>query len=152
FSRMAHILWEDPAARERHREKIAQQREDEAFRAAQRRGVQKSNARQMQDNPHMMAEIAAHASKALTEKWATPEYKQRVMRQKIARYGSRLHAQVGRDNLTPEQYEAHRDAAWIPRLDTALEYFGDWYELVDTAQKYNHRVVSIEWLDETADV
>ena len=31
-----------------------------------------------------------------------------VMRQKIARYGSRLLAQFGRENLTPEQYEAHR--------------------------------------------
>src|SRR5207302_2101457 len=37
FSRMAHVLWEDPAARERHREKIVRQREDEAFCEAQRR-------------------------------------------------------------------------------------------------------------------
>ena len=152
FSRMAHAMWEDPAARSRHREKIARQWEDEAFRGAQRRGVQRSNARRMQNNSHMMAEVPAHASHALREKWATPEYRRQVMRQKIARYGSRLLAQVGRENLTPEQYEAHRNAAWIPRLDTALEYFGDWHEFLDTAQKYNHRVVSIEWLDETADV
>ncbi len=27
-----------------------------------------------------------------------------------------------------------------------------WHDFLDTVQKYNHRVVSIEWLDETADV
>ena len=42
------------------------------------------------------------------------------------------------ESISLEQYEIHRSTAWIPRLDTA--------------QKYNHRVVSIKWLDETADV
>ena len=152
FSRMAHAMWEDPAARGKHREKIARQWEDEVFRRAQRGGVQRSNARRMQNNPHYGGSHGELGSKALREKWATPEYRHRVMRQKIARYGSSLLTQFGRENLTPEQYEAHRDAAWIPRLDTALEYFSDWHESVETAQKYNHRVVSLEWLDETADV
>src|SRR6266849_5833145 len=42
------------------------------------------------------------------------------------------------ESLYPGQHEIHRSVTWILRLDTA--------------QQYNHRVVSIEWLKETADV
>ena len=44
FSTMAAVLWADPRTRELHREKIAGQWEDQAFRDAQRAGVQRSNA------------------------------------------------------------------------------------------------------------
>ena len=42
------------------------------------------------------------------------------------------------ESLYPGQHEIHRSVTWILRLDTA--------------QQYNHRVVSIGWLKETADV
>jgi len=152
FSAMAHALWEEPAAREMHSQKIATQREDPAFRDAQRAGVRQSNARRMLDNPQMMSELAAWASESLTYKWADPAYQRRVMRQRIAGYGARLLRQMPRDVITPAVYEASRNANWIPRLESALKYFSSFDELLDAAQTYNHRVVAKRWLDEPTDV
>ncbi len=152
FSQMAQTLWADPAAREQHSEKIACQRQDTAFVEAQKAGVRRSNARRLLGNPHMMTELAAKASAALTEKWQDPTHRQQVMRQRIAKYGSLLIAQVGRDNVTPEAYEANRNANWMPKLATALRYYSSFDELVASAQTYNHKILSLRWLDETADV
>jgi len=152
FSRMAYALWADPATRERHREKIARQWEGEAFREAQRGGVQRSNARRLCQNPMLMKNLAASAAAALAEKWADPDYKRRVMRKRIAGYVARLLRKMGRAAVTPDVYQARRDANWIPNLEKALAYFEDFNELLDEAERYNHRVVAIRWLDERADV
>ncbi|HEY5868764.1 MAG TPA: DNA gyrase subunit A, partial [Candidatus Tectomicrobia bacterium] len=61
----------------------------------------------------------------------------------VSKFGDTLTPTLSRgerewESISLEQYEMHRSTAWILRLDTA--------------QKYNHRVVSLEWLDETADV
>ncbi|MBC7911942.1 MAG: DNA gyrase subunit A, partial [Pyrinomonadaceae bacterium] len=152
FSQMAQTLWQKPATREQHRKKIAQQRKDESFRDAQRAGVRRSNAQRQQANPQMMSTLAAHAAEALTERWADPEYKRRVIRQRIARYGSSLLAKYGRESLTPEFYEAQRNANWIPRLNTALKYFKDFAELQEVSQHYNHRIVAKQFLHDHADV
>jgi DNA gyrase A subunit len=152
FSSMARTLWSDPDTESKHREKIGRQWEDETFRDAQRAGVQRSNARRLQDNPQMMEELTARARASLNRKWAEPDYKKRVMRQRIARYGSRLLAQFGEANVTPALYETCRDANWIPRLSSALTYFSDFGELLEASRHYNHRVVSTQRLTETADV
>ncbi len=152
FSRMAQTLWADPATREMHQEKIARQWQDEEFRAANRAARQKDHARRSEQNPNYMADVAAHAAKALTEKWKSPDYKRQIMRQKVARYGSSLLAQFGRDGVTPEQYEASRTQNWIPCLENALAYYSSFDELLDAAQTYNHKVVSVEWLQEREDV
>ena len=152
FSRMAQVLWADPATRGMHREKIARQWQDENFRAANRAARQKDHARRLEQNPDYMADVAAQAAQALTEKWKSPDYKRQVMRQKVARYGSALLAEFGREGVTPERYEASRTQNWIPRLENALAYYGSFDELLDAAQIYNHKVVSVTWLDEKADV
>ncbi len=151
FSRMAHLLWEKPETHDMHREKIAQQWQDQSFRSAQRKGVERSNARRMLENPGMMSELAEHAAKALVEKWTDPEYKKRVVRQKIARYAAQLLAKFPREEITPEVYEAQRNTNWIPRIETALKYFQDFDNLLDSGQNYNHKVISKRWLDESAD-
>jgi len=152
FSRMAQVLWADPATRGMHREKIARQWQDEDFRAANRAARQKDHARRLEQNPDYMADVAAQAARALTEKWKSPDYKRQVMRQKVARYGSALLAEFGREGVTPERYEASRTQNWTPRLENALAYYGSFDELLDAAQTYNHKIVSITWLDEKADV
>jgi len=106
----------------------------------------------MQDNPQLMHELAERAAASLTQKWTDPEYRGRVVRQRIARYGSRILAQFGEGNVTPEIYEESRDANWIPRLSRALSYFGDFARLLEASRHYNHRVVSLRRLVETADV
>ncbi|MBC7929685.1 MAG: intein-containing DNA gyrase subunit A, partial [Rubrivivax sp.] len=152
FSNMARALWDDPAAREKHRAKIAGQWESESFREAQSAGVRRSNARRACDNPQMMSDLAARAAEVLTEKWTDPEYKRRIMRRRVARFGSSLLSRVGRRNFTTEEYKSHRNANWIPRIETALKYFKDFDELLEASQSYNHRVVSKRLLDESADV
>ncbi len=152
FSRMAHTLWSDPAAREMHREKITRQWQDENFRAANRAARKEDHARRLAQNPDYMAEVADHAAQALTHKWKSPEYKRQIMRRKVARYGSSLLAEFGREGVTPERYESSRTQNWVPRLENALTYYGSFDELLDAAQTYNHKIVSIEWLGERADV
>jgi DNA gyrase subunit A len=73
-------------------------------------------------------------------------------RQRIAKYGSSLVSEFGSENVTPELYEAERKANWIPKLDSALCYFESFEEFVQVSQNYNHRIVSVEFISETADV
>ncbi|MBI5836379.1 MAG: DNA gyrase subunit A [Candidatus Eisenbacteria bacterium] len=149
-SRMAHALWSDPSTREVHRAKIARQWCDSEFRLAQREGVRASNLRRLAQDPSLMHRLAGQSAELLTRCWKRPEYRSQVMRSKIARYASGLLAQGV--PLTPEAYEANRQQAWVPRLRTALNYFHDFDELVQTGRTYNHRVVSVRALAETAEV
>ena len=151
FSRMANTLWEDPATRELHRDKIARQWQDETFRTAQSDGVRQGNARRLRENPQMMTELAARAAQTLTQRWTDPEYKRRVIRQRVLKYVSSLRAEYG-DNVTPQTYIECRNANWIPNLHKALQYFDSFEEMVQAARDYNHRIASIVWLEETADV
>ena len=72
--------------------------------------------------------------------------------QRIARYAAQLLAERSRNDVTPELYQAQRNANWIPRIEAALKYFSNFDELLDAGQKYNHRIVSKRLLDEYADV
>ncbi|HLK57979.1 MAG TPA: DNA gyrase subunit A, partial [Chthonomonadaceae bacterium] len=152
FSNMAHTLWADPNTREQHRKKIERQWQDESFRQAHRASVRRTCAARIQANPNLMTELAAQAAVALTEKWTDPAYKQQVMRRKIAKYLSSLLAQAGNEPITPATYEANRKQNWIPRLEAALTYFKDFDDLVEAGRHYNHRIVSINWLEERKDV
>lgn len=152
FSRIAHILWADPSTREMHREKIERQWQDEGFREAQRGGVRRSNARRLNANPTMMTELAEKAAAALTEKWSDPSYKHQVMRRRVARYASQLLATNQRENITPGVYESQRTANWIPRLDKALTYFKDFEELLESGQRYNHKITAVKFLEVSEDV
>lgn len=149
-SQMAHTLWNDPATREFHREKIAVQWQDNGFRDAQRGGVQRSNARRLSENPQMMYDIAACAAITLRERWKTSEHKHQVMRQRVARYLSLLLAQE--ETVTEATYNAHRSQNWIPRMETALRYFGDFDEMLAAGRVYNHKIVAVTSMDETEDV
>jgi DNA gyrase subunit A len=135
-----------------HAEHLAELWQDESFRLANRAARQADHVRRLDQNPRYMADVAACAAVALTEKWKSPDYKRQVMRQKVARYGSTLLARFGREGVTPERYAENRTQNWIPRLENALSYYGSFDELLDAAQTYNHKVVSVTWLDETGDV
>ncbi|HEY7123868.1 MAG TPA: DNA gyrase subunit A [Ktedonobacterales bacterium] len=152
FSLMAHILWSKPEARELHQRKIQAQRTQEEFREAQRSGVQASNQRRVAENPLMMEELTEKAAQALRLNWSNPSYQRQVMRQKIAGYVSRLIRETSDSQITPEIYDSHRNANWIPRYSKAITYFDSSEELVEAASHYNHRIISIRHLDEKADV
>jgi len=150
--RMAQVLWEDPAVREQHRTKMIRQWEDPAFRASHLEGRKREYAARIAQNPDCMKELSVQSALALHQKWGDAEHKQRVMRTKIAGFVSRLIAEYGYEQVTPEHYEARRNANWIPSFQKALTYFESFEELLDTAARHNHRVVHIRWLDECFEV
>jgi DNA gyrase/topoisomerase IV subunit A len=152
FAAMAHTLWADPGTREIHRKKMIRQRQDPAFIEANKASLRRSNAQLLQENPQRMQELSALAAQSLKLKWADPEYKQHIIRQKVLRYVASLLTEHDSANITPQTYQTHRNANWIPRLDKALNYFDDFAAMVQAAHNYNHRIVSIVWLDDTADV
>ena len=152
FSRMARALWAKPEVRALHRAKIAQQWMQEAFREAQRAGVHASNLRRVAENPRIMRQMAQKSAAALRENWADAAYKRQVMRRKIAGYVSSLLALMPREHITPEAYDSHRNANWIPRWQKAVAYFDGAEELFEVAAQYNHRIVSVRLLDECEDV
>jgi DNA gyrase subunit A len=153
FSRMAHAAWANPGAREFHRKKIARQRTQPEFRSAQHAGVVASNQRRMAANPQLMAELSEKAAQSLHDKWSDGgAHKRQVMRQKVARYLSGLLVELSREELSPESYDARRHSKWIPRWAAASQYFESFDEALEVASRYNHRVISVCWLEERADV
>ncbi|HWR26254.1 MAG TPA: DNA gyrase subunit A, partial [candidate division Zixibacteria bacterium] len=149
FSRMALKGWEKPETIAMHKEKIAGQWKDQAFRDAQKNAVIKSNEQRMQKNPLMMSELAERAAIKHVENWTDPEYTNKVMRQKIAGYVAQLLKKY--DVVTPEVYDANRNMKWIPRIEKALKYFDDFDHLLHSARNYNHRIISKRFLEERVD-
>ncbi|HSK72970.1 MAG TPA: DNA gyrase subunit A, partial [Pyrinomonadaceae bacterium] len=152
FSRMAKTLWEKPETRELHQQKIKQQRKQESFVKAQSRGVTGSNKRRMAENPAMMRELTELSASSLRKKWKDEDYKRRVMRKRVSRYGSLLIAEFGREKITPNLYQAKRNANWIPKFERVSDYFESFEEFLDASQSYNHKVVEIRLLNEKVDV
>ncbi len=152
FRSMARALWQRPETREKTRDRLVRQHADPQFRGAHSEGVRRSNLRRMRDDPQMTTRLAARAGESLRRKWAQPEHRAQVLRSRIARYVSMLLAERQWEEITPEVYENNREANWIPRLESALKYFANFDELVQAGRTYNHRVVSVVWLEETADV
>ncbi|EFO79755.1 DNA gyrase, A subunit [Oscillochloris trichoides DG-6] len=150
--RMAYTLWSRPEMRALHRAKLEQQWADPAFREAQREGVCRSNAARLAANPSMMHDLAAQASLTLRQRWAGVDHRHQVMRSKIAGYVARLLAEFGREHLTPEIYDAQRNANWIPSFRKAVAYFTGFDEMLAVAATHNHRVINIQRLAEHVDV
>ena len=152
FSHMAQALWSKPETRLQHQAKIARQWNSSDFREAQCAGVHASNLRRLAANPAMMSELAGKSAASLRENWQQPDYKRSVMRQKIAGYVSRLQHESSDDILTPEVYDAGRNANWIPASHKALAYFDSWDDLLQAGAMYNHRITSVRQLEEREDV
>jgi DNA gyrase subunit A len=122
------------------------------FDTAQREGVRASNYRRLLANPDMMHELAQKSAVALRENWASADYRRQVMRKRISGYVSRLLQEVLANELTPDVYDSHRDAKWMPTSRKAAAYFDSWDKLLDAGAHYNHRVVSVRFLEEREDV
>ena len=151
FSTMAKKLWEDPATREIHRKKALRQWEDRAFRKKFIEGVCRGNARRLQEDPELMKKLTQRAKISLRQNWRDPLYKKRVIKSKILRYvGNLLKTQ---NVVTPETYETMRANNWVPKIESALNYFSNFEEIVNQAKtKYNHKVKKVKFLTKREDV
>ncbi len=100
----------------------------------------------------MMHELAQKSAVALRKNWASADYRCQVMRKRISGYVCQLLQEVLANELTPDVYDSHRDAKWIPTSRKAVAYFDSWDELLDAGAHYNHRIVSVRFLEEREDV
>ncbi|MBI3615093.1 MAG: DNA gyrase subunit A [Candidatus Omnitrophica bacterium] len=151
FARMANALWRQPGTKEIHRREFALRRQDETFRQSQRVAVRTSNLKRMAADPQMMHKLANQAAETLRERWKSEEYRHRVIRSRILRYGKGLLSQFPRETITPEIYDRNR-RNHFPGTERLAQYFANLDEMLDQAATYNHRVVAKGPLDEPQDV
>lgn len=149
FSQMAKKLWEDPSVRKMHQEKAKKQWENEEFREQCIQGVKQANLKRLKENPHFMEEIAQKAAESLKEKWKDPSYKEQVVGNRILDFVNKLITE--HEEVSPELYEQARSGG-IPRIEKALDYFDSFDDIVQRAEVYNHRVLSVDFLSEREDV
>ena len=152
FSKMAQSLWARPETKEFHSRKIKRQRTNADFVESQSQAVTESNKKRLLENPEMMREMAQLSAASLRTKWKDENYKIGIMRKRLSRYGSMLLAEFGRESITPEIYQNRRDANWIPKFEKVAVYFESFDEFLNVSENYNHKILQINRLTETADV
>jgi len=150
FSEMAKKLWKNVEMKEFHREKILQQRKDPKFIEKNKVGLRKLYIKRVEKNPNYIKELTEKAKVALSINWKNPQYKERVIKSKILSYVYSLLNRYPR--ITPEIYEKERCNNCIPRLKNALNYFDNFSEIAEKAQKYNHKVKRVKILRNKEDV
>ena len=108
------------------------------------------NLQRIKENPDFMKELTQKAKISLHKNWQNPVYKERVIRSKILAYMYNLLNKYLK--VTPKIYEKERTNNGIPRIENALNYFSDFSEIVEKAQKYNHKATKIRILRKKEDV
>jgi DNA gyrase subunit A len=150
FKKMADKLWENPAAKEFYRRKLARQRQEERFRKIHSQAVTASNGRRIQRNPDMMKYLTEKARAALSKNWQSSSYKNRVIKSKILGLTRSLLERYPK--ITPEIYEKERKCDGVPKLENALNYFENLSEMIEESQTYNHKVLKTKIVKKREDV
>jgi len=150
FSKNAKKLWENNGIRELHRKKAAAQWQNPLFREKIIHAVKARNMQRLGENPDYMKRMAEKAGTALRQKWMDTSYKERVIRSRILKYVNLLTKKY--PEVTPIIYERERNGNYLPRVETALQYFDDFSDIVQRAKTYNHKVIITEILSERRDV
>ncbi|MBU4124617.1 MAG: DNA gyrase subunit A [Nanoarchaeota archaeon] len=98
----------------------------------------------------MMKEMVKKAKVSLSKNWKDPSYKENIIKNKILNHvNSLLQKKI---KITAETYESERTNNGVPKIENALNYFSSFLEIIEKAQKYNHKVVKIKFLKKRADV
>jgi len=150
LSKLSKKLWKDPKFQELQRKKAAQQWQSLEFREKFIAGVIVANKKRLEKNPNIMKELAQKAKISLHRNWQNPLYKERVIRSKILGYTYKLLNKYSK--VSPRIYEKERTNNRIPKIEKALNYFNNFSEIIERAQKHNHKVVKIRVLQKKEDV
>ncbi|TSC91306.1 MAG: DNA gyrase subunit A [Parcubacteria group bacterium Gr01-1014_2] len=150
FSRMAKVLWSNPEMKKIHSEKARKQWEIPEFRKKISQATKERNLQRLKEQPDFMKRLAKKAAVSLRKKWQKAGYKEQVIKSKILRHAKNLLDQGY--ELTPETYEKNRANNGTPNINNVLRYFSDFKEIVSQAQKYNHKVLEVRFLEEKRDV
>lgn len=152
FEKMLKSLWNKPGIRDFYREKIAEQRKNEEFRKKQKNAVIFSNNHRLKENPDMMRGMTQRAKISLRKNWKNTEYKNTIVRNKILRYVNVLLKKYEKTDITPKIYDKERYNNCFPKFEKAIKYFSAFSEILDKAEKYNHKIISIKILLKREDV
>jgi DNA gyrase subunit A len=150
FKEMSKKLWADEAFRGKMRMKAIEQWKDPYFRGKMSSLTRERGLKRSKENPQLMKALAQLSKQSLHKKWRDPQYKQRVIKSKILGHTSKLLKKY--KIITPEIYDSERKNNGVPRATNALKYFSDFEQIVQEARTYNHKVVSVQLLNERADV
>ncbi len=152
FSDMAKKLWEDPVAKKFHREKALVQWKDNEFRKKVADSVRLMNKARISENPNFMKELTEKARVALVKNWKIQEYKENIIKNKILRFVNGLLKKYPKSDITPELYDKERYNNCFPKFGNAIKHFYDFAEILDKAEHYNHRVISVRTIQNEEDV
>src|ERR1035437_5482128 len=152
FSEMAKTLWADPKTIIAQREKALKQWKDEEFRTFMSEFQSERRKKEVAENPEQMKNMTAKAVISHLENWQHEEYKQQVLRSKIANYINKLISKYSENKITIEVYEENRKKDGTPTYKNALKYYDGLPQMVEAGKNYNHKVISVEFIDKKEDV
>ncbi len=152
FSGMAKKLWRNPEMKEFHKQKAMQQWRDVDFRNKMVELFRIRGIEHFKKNPEFIKELTEKAKVALIKNWKNPEYKENIIKNKILHYVNGLLKKHAKSEITPEIYNQERYNNCFPKSENALKYFSNFSEIVDNAETYNHKIISIKSLTDKEDV
>lgn len=152
FSSMAKKLWENPQTKTFHSEKLMKQRQNPEFIKRNKESLKELYNRRIKKNPNLMKELAMKSKESLLKEWRNPEYKNNIIKNKILRYVSTLLKKYEKSKITPDIYERERYNNCFPKFENTLKYFSNFSEILEKAEKYNHRIISIKIIPVKEDV
>lgn len=150
FQKMAQKLWADPAVHDLHSKKAIKQWQDIEFSKKIIRAVRVSNKKRLEENPNLMRQLTDKAKIALHKNWQKPSYKNQVIKNRILSYVNSL--LESHPKVTIDIYESKRINNGTPRIEKSLEYFGSFDRIIRQAERRNHKVISVEFLQKKEDV
>ncbi len=152
FSSMAKKAWQNEDYKNLQVNKIKKLWDKDSFRNNLINSVRKSNIKRLKDNPHMMNQLAKKAAIAHKINWKNPEYKNKIIKNKVLYYVNRLIYKIGEEKINESTYNTNRINNASPRFENAIKYFKNINEMISLAKEYNHHVVSVKFLNYTEDV
>jgi len=152
FSEMAKKLWSDENYVEKKRQEFIELWKDEGFKDKQIKIISRNGKLRSKKYPNLMKDIAKKAALSHTKNWKDVNYKNNIIKNKILCYINYLITNIGKENINEETYNSNRYNNCFPRFENAVKYFKSFDEMVSSAEEYNHKIISIKWLDEKKDV
>lgn len=152
FSNISKKAWSLQAYREKHSARLKKQWENKDFREKIVGLIRDRSLERLKKNPDYTKNLARRASLSHKINWKEPEYKNKIIKNKILHYVNRLISDIGIEHINENTYNRNRKNNCYPRYENAIKYFKDTNEMISLAKEYNHHIINIKHLDYTEDV
>ena len=152
FSKIAKKAWTSQEYQQLQSKRVKKLWNNNDFKTKLINSVKQSNKKRLENNPKMMLQLAQKAALSHKVNWKNPEYKNKIIKNKVLYYVNRLISSIGEENINAENYENNRKSNAYPKFENAIKYFKDINEMISLAKEYNHHIINIKFLDYTEDV